>query len=106
MLDTRDPLIVTLAVVIALSFGHGSMFGLQSAYFPELFGTRVRYSGASVGFQLAAAIGGGLSPVLAAGLEGFMGGTSGVSVLLIVLALITLTATLFAPESRHATLDR
>jgi MHS family shikimate/dehydroshikimate transporter-like MFS transporter len=106
LLDTRDPQLVTLAVVIALSFGHGSMFGLQSAYFPELFATRVRYSGASVGFQLAAAIGGGLSPVLAAGLEGLMGGTSGVSVLLIVLALITLTATLFAPESRHATLDR
>ena len=106
LLGTKDPLVVIVTVVVALSFGHGTMFGLQSAYFPELFGTRVRYSGASVGFQLAAAIGGGLSPVLAAGLEGFMGGTSGVSVLLIVLALITLTATLFAPESRHATLDR
>ena len=46
--------------VIALNFGHGPMFGLQSAYFPELFGARVRYSGASFGFQPSAAIGGGL----------------------------------------------
>jgi MHS family shikimate/dehydroshikimate transporter-like MFS transporter len=82
------------------------MFGLQSAYFPELFATRVRYSGASIGFQLAAAIGGGLAPLLAAGLEGYMGGTGGVSLLLISLALVTLVATLFAPESRGAALDQ
>jgi MFS transporter, MHS family, shikimate and dehydroshikimate transport protein len=106
MVDTRELPIVTLAVILALSFGHGSMFGLQSAYFPELFPTRVRYSGASVGFQLAAAIGGGLAPLLAAGLEGYLGGTGGVSLLLIALALVTLVATLLAPESRGAALDQ
>jgi MFS transporter, MHS family, shikimate and dehydroshikimate transport protein len=106
MVDTRQMPIIMLAVTLALSFGHGSMFGLQSAYFPELFATRVRYSGASVGFQLAAAIGGGLAPLLAAGLEGYMGGTGGVSLLLISLALVTLVATLFAPESRGAALDQ
>jgi MHS family shikimate/dehydroshikimate transporter-like MFS transporter len=106
MVDTRQLPIITLAVILALSFGHGSMFGLQSAYFPELFATRVRYSGASVGFQLAAAIGGGLAPLLAAGLEGYMGSTGGVSLLLISLALVTLVATLLAPESRGAALDR
>ena len=59
LLSTKDPQIIILTVVVALSFGHGTMFGLQSAYFPELFGTRVRYSGASFGFQLSAALGGG-----------------------------------------------
>ena len=62
LFDTRDPATVTLAVVVALNFGHGTMFGLQSAFFPELFNTRVRYTGASLGFQVSAAIGGGLAP--------------------------------------------
>jgi MFS transporter, MHS family, shikimate and dehydroshikimate transport protein len=104
LLETKDPTIVTLAIVIALSFGHGTMFGLQSAYFPELFGTRVRYSGASFGFQVSAAIGGGLSPVLAASLTNTMGGTAGVSILLIGLALVTLVAALCARETVHESL--
>jgi MHS family shikimate/dehydroshikimate transporter-like MFS transporter len=80
------------------------MFGLLSTYLPELFGTRVRYTGASLGFQVAAAIGGGLSPVLATSLTSSMGGTAGVSVLLILLASITLTATFFARETRDVAL--
>ncbi len=106
LLETRDPMIVVLTVTVALSLGHGTMFGLQSTYFPELFGTRVRYTGASSGFQVAAAIGGGLSPVLAASLSSSLGGTAGVSLLLIMLAAITLLATLFAPETRLASLEQ
>jgi MHS family shikimate/dehydroshikimate transporter-like MFS transporter len=106
LLETRDPTVIILTVVVALSFGHGTMFGLQSTYFPELFGTRVRYTAASLGFQVSAALGGGLSPVLAASLSSYMGGTAGVSVLLIILALITLLATFVARETRHEALDR
>lgn len=105
LLDTRDPTIVVLTVVVALSLGHGTMFGLQSTFFPELFGTQIRYTGASLGFQVAAALGGGLAPILAASLTGAIGGTAGVSVLLIVLALITLAATVMARETRLAPLD-
>ena len=105
LLETRDPTVIVLTVVVALSFGHGTMFGLQSTYFPELFGTRVRYTGASMGFQVAAALGGGLSPILATSLTNSMGGTTGVSVLLIMLAGITLVATLAARETRLEGLD-
>jgi MFS family permease len=87
-----------------LSFGHGTMFGLQSAYFPELFGTRVRYSGASFGFQTAAALGGGFSPIIATALAGTMGGTTGVSMMLILLALITFVAALCARETKSESL--
>jgi MHS family shikimate/dehydroshikimate transporter-like MFS transporter len=104
LLDTRDPQVILLTIVVALSLGHGTMFGLQSAYFPELFGTRVRYSGASFGFQLSAAIGGGLSPIIATALAGLLGGTAGVSIMLIGLALVTFVATLFARETRNAPL--
>jgi MHS family shikimate/dehydroshikimate transporter-like MFS transporter len=99
VLESKDPTSIVMAIVAALSFGHGTMFGLQSAYFPELFGARVRYSGASIGFQLSAAIGGGFSPILATALAGYFGGTAGVSMMLIILALITLVATLSARET-------
>ena len=99
LLDTRDPLVIVAAVAVALSFGHGLMFAPEATYFPELFGARARYSGASFGFQVAAAIGGGLTPVLATWLAE-KGGTAGVSTMLISLALITLIAAFFAHETR------
>jgi MHS family shikimate/dehydroshikimate transporter-like MFS transporter len=104
LLDTRDPLIIGITITVALSMGHGTMFGVLSTYLPELFGTRVRVTGASLGFQVAAALGGGLAPLLAASLTTSMGGTAGVSVLLIGLAGITLLATLMAHETRHTSL--
>jgi MFS transporter, MHS family, shikimate and dehydroshikimate transport protein len=104
LIGTKDPQIIILTMVVALSFGHGMMFGLESAYFPELFDTPVRYSGASLGFQLSAALGGGFSPIIATALAGYMGGTAGVSMMLILLASITFIATLFAKETNGETL--
>jgi MFS transporter, MHS family, shikimate and dehydroshikimate transport protein len=100
LLSTKDPQIIILTVVVALSLGWGTMFAPESAYFPELFDTRVRYSGASIGFQLSAALGGGFSPIIATALAGYMGGTAGVSMMLILLASITFIATLFAKETK------
>jgi MFS transporter, MHS family, shikimate and dehydroshikimate transport protein len=100
LLDMRTTTIVILTVVVALNFGHGMMFAPESTYFPELFGPNVRYSGASLGFQVSAAIGGGFAPIIAAALAGYTGGTAGVSIMLILLALVTLVATLFARETR------
>jgi MHS family shikimate/dehydroshikimate transporter-like MFS transporter len=101
LLHTKDPQVIVLTIVVALSLGHGTMFGLQSTYFPELFGTRVRYTGISFGCQVAAALGGGLSPIIATALAGYMGGTSGVSVMLILLAAVTFVATLAARETKN-----
>jgi len=100
MLNTKSPAMVMAAVIIALNFGHGLMFAPESAYFPELFGARVRFSGASFGFQTSAAIGGGFAPIIATWLAAAMGGTAGVSTMLILLALITLVATFFARETK------
>jgi MHS family shikimate/dehydroshikimate transporter-like MFS transporter len=100
LLDMKSPQIVILAVVIALNLGHGLMFAPESTYFPELFGSNVRYSGASLGFQVSAAIGGGFAPIIAAALAAYAGGTAGVSIMLILLALVTLTAALFARETK------
>ena len=104
MVDSKSAVLIFTAVTIAMNFGHGMMFGPESCYFPELFGARIRYSGASFGFQASAAIGGGFAPILATVMVGYFGGTSGVSIMMIVLALITLAAALAAHETRGAAL--
>jgi MHS family shikimate/dehydroshikimate transporter-like MFS transporter len=104
LLDMKTPEIVVLTVVVALNLGHGLMFAPESTYFPELFGPQVRYSGASFGFQVSAALGGGFAPLIATALASYTGGTAGVSIMLILLALITLTATLFARETKDEAL--
>ena len=102
LLDTRDPTIVILTIVVAISFGQMVMFGIGAPWYSELFTARLRYSGASLGFQVGAALSGGLSPLIAASLMAWAGGaTWPVSVFLIVCALITAIATSFAPETAN-----
>ncbi|MFI9012133.1 MFS transporter [Actinosynnema sp. NPDC053489] len=69
LLETRSPGLVVLAMVVAFG-GAAAMFGPMPAYYAELFGTRVRYSGVSLSYQLGAVLGGGLSPVVATWLLG------------------------------------
>ena len=64
LLDTRSFGAHVLAVVVGLIF-HGAMYGPQAAFLSELFGTRVRYSGVSIGYQLASILAGGLAPIIA-----------------------------------------
>jgi len=99
MVDSKSTVMIFAAIAIAMNFGHGMMFGPESCYFPELFGAKVRYSGASFGFQVSAAIGGGFAPIIATAMVGYFGGTAGVSIMMIVLALITLVASLAARET-------
>jgi MHS family shikimate/dehydroshikimate transporter-like MFS transporter len=105
MIDSKNEVLIFAGIIIAMNFGHGMMFGPESAYFPELFGSRVRYTGASFGFQASAAIGGGFAPIIATAMAGYFGGTGGVAVMMIILALITLAAALAARETRGAPLD-
>lgn len=100
LLDTKDPWIVTATVVVAISFGQMVMFGIGAPFYSELFTARLRYSGASLGFQIGAAISGGLTPFVAASLMTWSGGaTWPISIYLIVCALITAFATYKAPET-------
>ncbi len=99
LLQTKDPLTIILTIAIALSLTHGTMFGPQAAYMTELFGTRVRYSGASLGCQVAAAISGGFAPMIATGLLAATGNTYLISIYLIMLGIITLIAVVASHET-------
>ena len=59
LIDTSRAGLLMLAIALALVIGHAAMYGPQASFFSELFGTRVRYSGASLGYQLASVILGG-----------------------------------------------
>ncbi len=67
LVDTRSPLWIAVAVSVGLVI-HSAMYAPQAAFFAELFGTRVRYSGASFGYQLASPLAGGIAPLVAAAL--------------------------------------
>ena len=88
MIDTGNPLMITLAVSIGMIF-LGMQYGPQAAYFTELFTTEVRYSGASLGYQIGAILGGALAPTIAVLLWNELG-IFYVSVYILVAAGLTL----------------
>jgi len=104
LLDTGSPPLVVLALVVAFVFSHAAMYGPQAAFFSELFGTRVRYSGASLGAQLAAVLAGGTSPFIATLLLARYG-TYALSLYLIFMAAVTIVAVLLASETHRDHID-
>ena len=103
LIDTGSTPLVWLALVVALVFAHSPMYGPQAAFFSELFGTRVRYSGASLGSQLSSVIAGGLSPFIATALLPY--GRGALASYIIAMALVTIVAVLVASETRHETIE-
>lgn len=104
LVDLKSTFALGLAVTLGLII-HSAMYGPQAAFFSELFGTRVRYSGASLGYQLASPLAGGLAPLIATALLDQSGGKSWpVSVYLIIMAVITLVAVWLAEETNEKAL--
>jgi Major Facilitator Superfamily. len=65
LLNSKNTLLVLLAIVLSVALCHAWVYGPQAALIAERFGTRSRYSGASLGYQLAAPFAGGLAPIIA-----------------------------------------
>lgn len=101
LIETSHAGLLALAVVLALAIGHAAMYGPQASFFSELFGTRVRYSGASLGYQLASVVAGGLSPLIATGLLKRTGSSSPVALFIIGMAAVTTVSVYWAAETAH-----
>jgi MFS transporter, MHS family, shikimate and dehydroshikimate transport protein len=98
--DTRDPTLIALAFIIVMGIGGGAMFGPQAAYFAELFGPRLRYSGFAFARELGSIIAGGPAPFISALLVNWMAGAPwGVACYVILLSLITAAAVWWGPET-------
>ncbi|WP_326794276.1 MHS family MFS transporter [Streptomyces sp. NBC_01808] len=103
LLDTKSFAAITLAVTCGLVL-HGAMYGPQAAFISEMFETEVRYSGASMGSQLASIVGGALAPIVAVELLKDFDSSVPVSIYLCAMVLITSVVVLFAGETRGRSL--
>lgn len=91
LVDTANPILVTVAIIVGLTL-HAMMFGPQAALFAEMFPADVRYSGASLGFQLASVFAGGLAPMIMVWLIAETGTSLSVSFYILAMAILTFTA--------------
>lgn len=99
LVDTESFAVITAAVTTGLLL-HGAMYGPQAAFISEMFDTKVRYSGASMGSQLASIIAGALAPVIAVELLKDYGSSVPVSLYLSAAAVVTTLTVAFAKETR------
>ena len=99
LVDTQNQHLIWLALALALGIGHAAMYGPQAAYLSEMFGTRVRYSGVSIGYQLASPLAGGLAPIIATALLNRYGEPWPIAQYVIVVSLITMVSVYLATET-------
>jgi len=106
LLEDGSGLAIATAITVGLLF-HSLMYAPQAAFFAELFGTSVRYSGASIGYQLASVFAGALAPIIALALLGDVDSpnTFAVGIYLAIAAAITVVAVAFSVETRGSSLD-
>ena len=101
--NTLDPTLIALAFILIMGIGGGAMFGPQAAYFSELFGPRLRYSGFAFARELGSLLAGGPSPLIAASLVAYFAGAPwGVACYVIFLSLVTAISVWWGPETNES----
>ena len=99
MMDTGEPVVIWLAIALGLVF-HAAMYASQPAIMAEMFPTRMRYSGVSLGYQVTSIFAGSLAPIIATSLLAQYGSSVPVAVYVAVACAITLVAVWAARETR------
>jgi metabolite-proton symporter len=97
LLDTRNPALIVLGIVLG-AIPHSLVYGAQAALIAEQFTPRMRYSGASIGYQLASIIAGGPAPLIAAWLFSVYKSGTPIAIYVCICALIGFVATVFMTE--------
>jgi metabolite-proton symporter len=105
LFDTGSSPLIYLALIVAFVFSHAAMYGPQGAFLSELFGTRVRYSGASLGAQISSVAAGGAAPLIATYILDIGYGRGMLAAYLIAMALLTIWAVAAARETVSGGLD-
>ena len=94
LLDTRSPTLVAVAIILSL-IPHDMLYGPQAALIAESFPARLRYSGASLGYQLSSVVAGGPAPLIATWLFSAYHSGTAIAVFVLACAVTTLVATAF-----------
>ena len=97
MVDTAIPLAVFIAIVLSL-IPHDIQYGPQAALIAESFTPRLRYSGASLGYQLASVIAGGPAPIIATALFATYHSGYAIAIFIAACAVISAIAAAFMPD--------
>jgi MFS family permease len=92
LLDTKITALVVVAIVLSL-VPHDMMYGPQAALIAESFPARLRYSGASLGYQLSSLIAGGPAPLIASSLVSRYRSAAPIALFILICAIVTLVAT-------------
>jgi len=98
LLDTGSFALIVLATVVALVL-HAAMYGTQASFIAEMFPTKVRYSGASMGYQVAGIFGGALAPIISVALLDRYDTSLAISLYVVAVLLLTTVCVLLAPET-------
>ena len=98
LLNTESTLLIVLAVIVGLSVAHAAVYGVQGSFYAELFGTRVRYSGASFSYQISGIFGGALAPLIATSLYP-AGGTTLIAVYVAAVCALSILCYALAQET-------
>jgi MHS family shikimate/dehydroshikimate transporter-like MFS transporter len=100
LVNTGEPALIYLAMVVMVAFGFAPMVAVQPAFYAELFGARVRYSGFASSREVSTALV-GFSPLIAAYLTDRAGGEPWtVALYLIATSVVSLVAFLFSAETK------
>jgi MFS family permease len=99
LLDTAAPALIVVATLVAYFF-HDLMWGPLAALTAECFTPRLRYSGASIGFQLAAVFAGGPAPMIATAILAATGSGQMIALYIFACAIVSVVATALLPSSR------
>jgi MFS family permease len=100
LLSTKNPALIVVAVLLG-AIAHSSVYGPQAALIAEQFTPRMRYSGASIGYQLASIIAGGPAPLIAAALLATFKSGTPIAIYVAICAVIGFLAALFMTEYSH-----
>jgi len=107
LINTRQPILLWLSIVVALGLIYPAIYAPLAAFWSELFDTRVRYTGIGAVYQFSGILASGLTPTIATALLWYAGGEPWLFVgYMIVVALISLTAAYFSPETYHRDIIR
>ncbi|HEX6893761.1 MAG TPA: MFS transporter [Bryobacteraceae bacterium] len=104
MLNTKAPAIVALAIVLSL-LPHDMMYGPQAALIAESFTGRLRYSGASLGYQLSSLIAGGPAPLIATSLMSRYRSDMPIALFILACAVISILATAALEDKTNRDVD-
>lgn len=98
LVETGAPVLVYVGLVVAYTI-HSMMYGPQAAMYAEMFPTEVRFSGASLGYQIGSVLAGGLAPIIMTSLLAATGGSWSVALYLSAMAALTFVAVFTIKET-------